>query len=468
MIVIVWFRQDLRLADNSALYYACQHATHIIPLFIDDPTPLTTTQLGSASRVWLHHSLQALQDQLKKLGSELILRQGQALPILQELIAQTGATHLVWNRLYDPASIARDKQIKTSLQALCEVRSFNSSLIKEPWEVLKADGTPYQVFSPFWKALLKQGFNSLPLAAPQDLPSLPKILSSLTLDQLQLLPNIRWDTALIQHWQVGEIAAQTKLQHFLINHAARYAIERDYPALATSGLSPHLHSGEIGPRQLVYQALRYCDENPSTETDVNFFLRELGWREFAYYLLYHFPHTVDKPLDERFARFPWAEHYDELLVRWQQGQTGIPIIDAGMRQLWQSGWMHNRVRMLVASLLTKNLLIPWQIGEQWFRDTLVDADLANNVLGWQWTAGCGADAAPYFRLFNPILQSQKFDPDGTYIRQWVPELKHRSKQTIHLPRSTLEQLGSYPFPIIDLQISREQALARFEQIKQRS
>lgn len=468
MLTIVWFRQDLRLADNSALHYACEHASQLIPLFIDEPTALTTSQLGSASRVWLHYSLQALQQQLQALGSHLILRQGSALTILRELIQQTGATQLVWNRLYDPASIERDKQLKANLSDDCEIHSFNSSLIKEPWEALKADKTPYKVFTPFWNALLKQGISEAPLPIPEKFPPLPTSLHSLDLNELKLLPKIGWDKALVAHWQIGEQAASQKLQQFLTQQVDTYNQDRDYPALATSQLSPHLHAGEIGPRQIIYQAYQHRDNHPAASTGANFFLRELGWREFAYHLLYHFPHTLTHPLDERFEHFPWADHYADLLKSWQTGQTGFPIIDAGMRQLWQTGWMHNRVRMLVASLLTKNMLIPWQVGEQWFRDTLVDADLANNVLGWQWTAGCGADAAPYFRLFNPITQSQKFDPDGTYIRQWVPELRHRSKQLIHLPRSAQEQLGDYPSSILDLAFTRGQALARFEQIKRRA
>jgi deoxyribodipyrimidine photo-lyase len=274
---------------------------------------------------------------------------------------------------------------------------------------------------------------------------------SLPLETLALLPRIRWDTGMMAHWQVGEEAAMQKLHEFLPTHGGAYKEVRNFPAQpGTARLSPHLHFGEISPRQAVYHTERHLAEQPGAENGLRHFMQEIGWREFAYYLLYHFPHTVERALDARFDHFPWADDYTDVLERWQRGQTGFPIIDAGMRELWQTGWMHNRVRMIVASLLTKNLLVPWQVGEQWFRDTLVDADLASNVLGWQWVAGCGADAAPYFRIFNPTLQGQTFDPDGEYIRRWIPELQTRD----------------YPSPIVDLKASRERALAKFSQIKQ--
>ncbi len=462
---IVWLRQDLRLADNPALYHACQTCDTIIPLFIDDPLPTTVSQLGAASRVWLHHSLQALDDSLQAAGNRLTLRQGAALPVLQALIAATGATHVYWNRVYDPASLARDKHIKASLKQECEVHSFNASLLNEPWEVLKADGTPYKVFTPYWKATLKYGIQHLPLPIPARIPAAALVPKSLPLAALGLLPTVRWDTGMMAHWQVGETAAMHKLHDFLPSGGADYKDARNIPAQAgTTQLSPHLHFGEISPRQAVYHSENYLAGHPGADSGLRHFIQEIGWREFAYYLLYHFPHTVEQALDVRFAHFPWAEDHAESLARWQRGQTGFPIIDAGMRQLWETGWMHNRVRMIVASLLTKNLLIPWQTGEQWFRATLVDADLASNVFGWQWTAGCGADAAPYFRIFNPILQSQKFDPTGEYIRRWVPELRARDNTQIHLPREWGDGLRDYPLPVVDLKASRERALALFKRI----
>jgi deoxyribodipyrimidine photo-lyase len=446
MTAIVWFRQDLRLADNPALYHACRAAGQVIPLFIHDPTPTTVSQLGAASSVWLHHSLQALDADLQAVGNRLVLRQGEALPILQALIAATGATRVYWNRVYDPASLARDTKIKAALRQVCEVHSFNASSLKEPWEVLKSDGTPYKVFTPYWKAMLKSGIRRLPLPAPPHIPAPTVPVTSEPLESFGLLPRIRWDTPMMAHWQVGESAALQKLLDFLPASGADYKDARNFPAKpATSRLSPHLHFGEISPQQAVCHTEHFLAQHPGAENGLRHFMQEIGWREFSYYLLYHFPQTIDQALDVRFRQFPWAENTAELLERWKRGQTGFPIVDAGMRELWHTGWMHNRVRMIVASFLTKNLLIPWQAGENWFRDTLVDADLASNVFGWQWTAGCGADAVPYFRIFNPTLQSQKFDAAGDYIRRWVPELPCSS-------------------PIVDLKASRERALERFKRI----
>ncbi|MDD5393182.1 MAG: deoxyribodipyrimidine photo-lyase [Thiothrix sp.] len=446
MTAIVWFRQDLRLSDNAALYHACRAAGQVIPLFIHDPTPTTVSQLGAASSVWLHHSLQALDTDLQAVGNRLVLRQGEALPILQALIAATGATRVYWNRVYDPASLSRDTQIKAALRQVCEVHSFNASLLKEPWEVLKSDGTPYKVFTPYWKAMLKSGIQRLPLPSPPHIPAPTVPVASESLESFGLLPRIRWDTPMMAHWQVGETAALQRLLDFLPDSGADYKDARNFPAQpATSRLSPHLHFGEISPQQAVYHTEHFLTQHPGAESGLRHFMQEIGWREFSYYLLCHFPQTIDQALDVRFRQFPWAENTAELLERWKRGQTGFPIVDAGMRELWHTGWMHNRVRMIVASFLTKNLLIPWQAGENWFRDTLVDTDLASNVFGWQWTAGCGADAAPYFRIFNPILQSQKFDAAGDYIRRWVPELPCSS-------------------PIVDLKASRERALERFKRI----
>ena len=440
-------------------------ASALFRYFIDDPLPTSISQLGAASRVWLHHSLQSLDSSLQAAGNRLTLQQGEALPILKKLMAATGATHIYWNRVYDPASLARDKHIKETLKQQCDVHSFNASLLNEPWEVLKADGTPYKVFTPFWKAMLKHGIQHLPLPLPERIPALQHSPESLSLDALNLLPTIRWDTGMMAHWQVGEHAAMQALQDFLPN-GADYKDARNFPAQqGTARLSPHLHFGEISPRQAIYHTENYLAEHLAAESGLRHFMQEIGWREFGYHLLYHFPHTVDRALDERFDQFPWADNYSDVLQRWQHGQTGFPIVDAGMRELWQTGWMHNRVRMIVASLLTKNLLVPWQAGEHWFRDTLVDADLASNVFGWQWTAGCGADAAPYFRIFNPILQSQKFDPEGEYIRRWVPELQGRDNKRVHLPRELGDGLRDYPLPVVDLAGSRERALAMFTQIK---
>ncbi|WP_298609416.1 deoxyribodipyrimidine photo-lyase [uncultured Thiothrix sp.] len=462
---LVWFRQDLRLADNPAWWEACCSCAQVIPVFIDDPTPTSVSQLGAASRVWLHHSLASLDKALQAQGSRLILRQGSALAVLQTLIQETGATHLFWNRCYDPASLARDKQIKATLKNELLVQSFNAALLREPWQVLKHDGQPYKVYTPFWKALLKTGITQELLPEPHTIPKPSQWPNSIALKDLQLLPKMRWDQEMMQTWQVGELAALKRLTDFLEGAVAAYKTARDQPAiLGTSRLSPHLHFGEISPRQIAFLTQQYLAEHPESSIGVQHFLQEIAWREFAWYLLYHFPQTVTEPLDQRFKNFQWEEGYEVQLQRWQQGQTGIPLVDAGMRELWQTGWMHNRVRMIVASFLTKNLLIPWQAGEAWFRDTLVDADLANNILGWQWVAGCGADAAPYFRIFNPILQGEKFDPQGDYVRTWVPELAGRAAKEIHHPR-VLGDGWKYPLPITDLALSRQLALERYAQIK---
>ena len=349
--------------------------------------------------------------------------------------------------------------------------------MQEPWEVLTKNKTAFRVFTPFWKAHQLSYQPLPPLPAPEILPNLSKTIASLDIDDLQLLPTIPWDKGIAATWHPGEKSARARLQQFLDTGMQDYATARDRPDQSgSSRLSPHLHFGEISPKQIVSAVTNYVQANKqagilkSAET----FIRELGWREFAYHLLFHFPHTIEKPLNERFATFPWQSDYRSPLKAWQQGRTGFPIIDAGMRELWHTGWMHNRVRMLVASLLTKNLRIPWQQGERWFWDTLVDADLASNVLGWQWTAGCGADAAPYFRIFNPVTQGERHDPNGDYVRRWVPELTELPAKYIHKPWETpspiLDECGvrlgdTYPYPIIDLRQSRQQALAMYDSIK---
>nr|CAA6829728.1 MAG: Deoxyribodipyrimidine photolyase (EC [uncultured Thiotrichaceae bacterium] len=499
---IVWFRQDLRLADNPALHAAIEQCEQIVPVFIDEASGNSglLPKESSASHVWLHHALNNLQQRLLEKGVTLIFRRGDALECLQQLQQETGATHLYWNRRYDPVGIRCDTEIKQQLSEVCEVRSFNGSLLSEPWAVLKKDGTPYKVFTAFWKMKRQLGFPELPLAEPlvinEQIPLVPpftkgdalqpplvfaeghsplkkgrrrgfKASATLSLDDFGYLPKIRWDKTMMEAWETGELTAHDALENFLNEQVPDYKAKRDFPASpATSQLSPHLHFGTISPRQILNRAEAFLAENPGAETGVQCFLSEVGWREFAYYLLYHFPATTSESLDKRFTAFPWRdpEEYQTDLIRWQQGQTGFPLIDAGMRQLWATGWMHNRVRMIVASFLTKNLLIPWQEGESWFRDTLVDADLASNTMGWQWVAGCGADAAPYFRIFNPVLQSEKFDASGDYIRKWVPELRGITDKTIHQPWKREDEID-YPDPITDLKASRQRALEQFGIIK---
>jgi len=474
---IVWFRQDLRLADNPALQHALKHAERVIPLYIHAQHEHGDWPAGGASRWWLHHSLAALDMSLREKGSRLLIRRGPSIEVLRELIRTAGAELLCWNRLYEPAHIGRDKAIKSELKGRIEVQSFNAALLAEPWETLKADSTPYRVFTPFWKTLSRDGLDRRnPLPAPKGLPPFDDTLDGVTLDSLELLPRVDWAGGLRAHWQPGETGAWEALETFA-DHAAAYADERDLPAVTgTSRLSPHLHFGEISPLQVARTLQHVAHRAEAARPGIDACLRELGWREFAHHLLYHFPATPVHPLDNRFRQFPWADDYTVELKAWQRGQTGIPMVDAGMRELWHTGWMHNRVRMLVASLLTKNLLVPWQEGARWFWDTLVDADLANNTLGWQWTAGCGADAAPYFRIFNPVTQGERFDPNGGYVRRWIPEIARLPDKYIHAPwqapANVLAAAGvrlgeTYPEPIVDLKATRARALERFGQIKER-
>lgn len=478
-IGIFWFRQDLRLSDNRALIEACKSCDELLPVFIDDPAEQTVSALGAASRVWLHHSLQALQISLQEKGSDLLLASGASLEVLEQLIECSGATRVFWNRCYDPVTIKRDTAIKKALREFAP-KTFNSLLINEPWDNLKGDGTPYRVYTPYWRALartldanpehltVRSIPRSIPALAAATVKTLKKSGLQLRLEQLKLLPSRSWHVDMMAHWQPGEQAARRQLDRFLKTSVDDYDSGRNLPAeSATSRLSPHLHFGEISPRY-VLQRLLAGRRIGQLSDDQQTFAREIVWREFAYSLIYHFPKTIDQPLDARFARFKWARNTDVHLQAWQRGLTGVPIVDAGMRELYATGWMHNRVRMIVASYLIKNLLIPWQSGERWFRDTLVDADLASNAMGWQWTAGSGADAAPFFRVFNPVLQGEKFDTKGLYVKKWVPELNVVPIKYIHKPweldaesRAHLD----YPEPLVDLKKSRQSALDAFSAIK---
>mgnify|MGYP006272380753 CR=1 FL=1 len=476
MTTLVWFRQDLRLRDNPALYHAALRGEPVIPVYIWAPHEEGDWAPGAASRVWLHCSLERLIASLHKKHSSLVIRQGDSLERLQQLIQETGATAVYWNRRYEPQSIERDTKVKTALRDQgVEANSFNASLLFEPWQIETKQGGCYKVFTPYWKAMLNRPEAEAPLDAPSPLPTPNELPRSDDLISLGLLPAIRWDQGIRDSWQPGEQGAHTQLGHFMKNHLGHYEEKRNLPSQpATSKMSPHLHFGEISPRQ-IWHAVRNDERMNHSEwrQAAWAYLRELGWREFGYHLIYHFPHTPDNPLNERFAHFPWRDD-DQQLRAWQKGQTGYPIVDAGMRELWHTGWMHNRVRMIVASFLVKDLMLPWQQGEQWFWDTLVDADLANNTLGWQWAAGCGADAAPYFRIFNPTLQGERFDKEGDYVRRWVPELAGLPKKWIHkpheAPQSVLDEAGirlgeTYPFPIVDHKRARNQALEAFEQVK---
>ena len=451
---LIWFRNDLRIHDNPAIQAAIERGGAIIPVYIDDQAGEGDWPIGGASKWWLHHALLDLRKQLNDYGFQLILRRGDSGDELKRLLGETRADAIYWNRRYEPAIIERDKDIKKALaEDGFEVKSFNASLLFEPWQIQNQSGKPFQVFTPFWKHCQKQMTPdpvSVELREAQAPSSWP---DSLQLGQLELLPDIQWDRGFYQAWTPTTQAAHERLAKLAATQAAGYKSNRDRPDMdATSRLSPYLHFGQISPRQ-VFAA--FDKHNASASRGGLKFLSEVGWREFSHHLLYHFPHTPTEPLRAEFNHFPWDMN-EKRLSAWRQGLTGYPIVDAGIRQLWATGWMHNRVRMVVASLLVKHLLIPWQEGARWFWDTLVDADLANNTQGWQWSAGCGADAAPYFRVFNPILQGKKFDPNGDYVRQWVPELQPVDESAIHDPWDAKpEQLGGvvigkdYPKPIID-------------------
>ncbi len=474
---LVWFRRDLRLSDNPALAAAVAESDRIVPVYVHAPADEAPWAPGAASRWWLHESLQALDDDLRRRGAALLLRRGPTIAALAQLAQEVGAARVVWNRLYDPATVARDTKVKAELRALgLECESYNSALLHEPWEVRTGQGGPYRVFTPFWRACLPRlDQQPAPLAAPKRVrgPATPP--ASVPLTELGLLPHIRWDSPFYAHWTPGEAGAHRRLESFCDAWIGGYDEGRNRPDQpASSRLSPHLHFGEISPRQALVAARNAVRDQPAAHKSADTFIKEVGWREFAYHLLHHYPHTPEHPLDARFERFPWAEN-PALLDAWQRGRTGYPIVDAGMRELWTTGWMHNRVRMIVASLLTKNLLQPWQAGARWFWDTLVDADLAANTLGWQWTAGCGADAAPYFRIFNPVLQAERYDPERRYLRLWLPELAALDDKWLHrpwqAPPEVLAQAGvtlgvTYPRPVVDFPASRDAALGAYATIKE--
>jgi len=416
---LLWFRQDLRLSDNPALAAALERRGPVIPVFIWAPEEEGAWPPGAASRWWLHQSLASLSGALEKRSARLIIRRGRTLDMLDRLLTETGADAVLWNRRYEPAAIARDREVKSALRASgFAAESFNASLLFEPWTIRNNSERPFQVFTPFWRACLSRSLPPVSPEVPKRLPSPKEWPVPLAIADLGLEPAIDWAGGLREVWQPGEAGARSQLRRFLREALAGYPGNRDRPGLAgTSRLSPHLHFGEISPGEVWRAVAGMVDGNPKASEA---YLRQLGWREFAYHLLYHFPETPHQPLREEFAAFPWKMH-PEHFKAWKRGTTGYPLVDAGMRELWHTGWMHNRVRMVVASFLVKHLLIGWQAGAAWFWDTLVDADLANNTLGWQWVAGCGAHAAPYFRIFNPAIQAEKFDPAADYIRRWVPE-----------------------------------------------
>lgn len=467
----MWFRQDLRLRDNPALLQACK-SSHVIAVYIYDNKHPGEFEMGAASKWWLHHSLQKLNDSL---DGQLHVLSGDPVELISTLVEKTGASCVCWNRCYEPWQIARDKQLKAKLtDAGIDAKSFNASLLWEPWKIKNGAGLPYKVFTPYYRRGCLQ---ANPPRGPEQAPTqhsyrYEKAFDD-SLESLNLLPDIEWYSTMQQMWQPGEEGASQKLSKFLAEPVNSYKQARDVPRMrGTSNLSPHLHFGEISPNQVWYAALdKY---NGSMEnSDLDCFLSELGWREFSHYLLYHFPTLPKDNFNAKFNRYNWrGENAD--LAAWRKGQTGVPIVDAGMRELWQTGYMHNRVRMIVGSYLVKNLRTHWHQGEAWFWDCLLDADLAANSASWQWVAGSGADASPFFRIFNPILQGEKFDKEGEYVRHYCPELSELPDKYIHkpweAPDAILQQAGvqlgkDYPHPLVDLKESRKGALEAYGAVK---
>lgn len=473
---IVWFRQDLRLQDNPALAAAIKRGKPVLPVFIWAPAEEGAWSPGAASQWWLHHALQDLQALLRREGSRLLIEDagtGSSLDTLLFLARQSGADHVYWNRRYEPAAIARDEQVSKQLSREgIRTESSNSAMLLEPPDIKNKSGRPFRVFTPLWNHYRTR---TIPAPVCVDLEALqtPKTWPQRNpLDAHTFLPSTRWDGGLAARFgNPTRTRLLTRFDEFIPTRAAAYLTNRDDPAKdGTTLLSPALHWGQIGPRE----AWKRLDQsNPAVESGL---MRQLIWREFSHHLLVHFPQTTHRPLRNEFLQFPWREDPEHLRL-WQQGETGYPIVDAGMRQLWQTGWMHNRVRMIVGSLLVKHLLGHWLEGARWFWDTLVDADLANNTFGWQWIAGCGADAAPYFRIFNPILQGERFDPDGTYVKTFLPELDKVPTKFIHRPwalgdldlASCGVKLGqNYPRPVIEHTFGRARALEAFQANKARA
>ncbi|MGL4396320.1 MAG: cryptochrome/photolyase family protein [Hyphomicrobium sp.] len=474
--VILWFRNDLRLADHAALQAALHSGAPIIPLYIlDDATP-DAVALGGASRWWLHHSLTSLAAALSERGSRLILRRGDPRDVLAKLVAETGATTIYFTRAYEPHARALEQDLKVQFDAAgVAFKRYGGVLLREPEEIRTKAGDVFKVYTPFWRALSQDFAVKKPVAAPARIASPDGAIASDALAAWGLTPRKPdWSKGMQAAWSPGEAGAQARLKTFLKSAIKDYAEHRNRPDLeGVSRLSPHLHFGEISPAACWFAAREAAARRPEIDKGVETFLKELVWREFSYTLLFYWPTLPEKPFRPEFAAFPWAANAAHLKA-WQTGQTGYPIVDAGMRELWTTGYMHNRVRMIVASFLIKDLLIPWQDGEAWFWDTLVDADLASNAASWQWVAGSGADAAPYFRVFNPVTQGQKFDPDGAYVRRYVPELAKLATEYVHAPfeapASALAAAGitlgkQYPMPIVDHAVARIRALAAFDEIK---
>ena len=431
--------------------------------------------LGGASKWWLHHSITALQNELDKQGAKLYLFKGEASLIIPTLAKKVSSSHIVCSRLYEPEAIKRDQQLKKSLATKnITLDITQGNIIYNPKDIRNKSNTVYRVFTPFYKACLNKGIPTELIDKPTSFDTYTYSHSNANLDELNLLPTLSWDSGLKKTWQPGELAAHNVLEQYIQEGLTNYLSGRDYPSKDnTSHLSPYLHFGEISPRRIINRLNQVKYESSKLADNAEGLIRQLLWREFSYHMLVNFPQTTSKPYLEKFNEFPWKRANKKLERAWQQGQTGYPVIDAGMRELWQTGYMHNRVRMIVASFLTKNGLLHWKTGAKWFWDTLVDADLAQNTMNWQWVAGCGVDASPYFRIFNPVTQSKKFDPEGIYIRHWCPELKLLSNKYIHTPwiapKPDLQNANitldiDYPNPILDLKATRERALLLYKSL----
>ncbi|MET0314468.1 MAG: deoxyribodipyrimidine photo-lyase [Hansschlegelia sp.] len=475
---LVWFRDDLRLRDNPALHAALKSGLPVTALYVfDDVTP-GPRALGGASRWWLAQSLKSLAADCATIGLPFAIRRGAADTAVVEAAEEAGAEAVFWSRRYSADLAEIDASVESLLsQRGVRVEAFNASLLREPWAVKSKTGGPLKVFSPYWRAANTLGEPAAPLPRPSkaDVTAGPT-LGGAEIGALGLEPTKPdWAGGMRDAWKPGEAGAVDAVERFLEDGLKGYAENRDRPDMeATSRMSPRLRFGEVSPRQLWHAVERAKQEGLAGSEDVEKFRAELGWREFSYHLLHHFPDLSTRNFQERFDAFPWSRPRPEHRRAWRKGMTGYPIVDAGMRQLWTTGWLHNRVRMIVASFLIKDLLIDWRDGEDWFWDTLVDADHANNAASWQWVAGSGADAAPYFRVFNPALQGQKFDPKGDYVRAFVPELAKLPAKWIHTPweapgdvlRGAGVTLGtSYPEPIVDHHVARDRALAAFEKLK---
>jgi deoxyribodipyrimidine photo-lyase len=473
--VIVWFRDDLRLSDHPALCAAVRTGAPVLCLYVLDETSNGVRPLGGAARWWLAQSLRTLQARLRSAGGELILRKGRAADVIATVAGEARAQAVYWNEIAQAPHLAIAKQVEARLATLgISAQSFPGDLLVPPAAIRNKDGRALRVFTPFWRRVMAQGDPPKPQPAPKGLHGAVDVTGD-ALENWRLEPrHPDWAEGLRETWTPGEISAQQRLQTFLAGSIKGYASARDRPDQdGTSALSPHLRFGEISPRQIWHAARFAAAEHPSLSADIEKFLSELGWREFCRHLLFDAPDLAERNLQASFDAFPWR-HDDKALRSWQRGETGYPIVDAGLRQLWRTGVMHNRVRMVVASFLVKHLLIDWREGERWFWDTLVDADAGNNPASWQWVAGCGADAAPYFRVFNPVLQGEKFDPDGAYVRRWVPEIAALPNRLIHQPwRAAASELASagvalgvtYPKPIIDHKAGRERALKAYEKVR---